>query len=340
MEKHLFKGMLLAVFLAVLILFISGFTSLGPAKLNTPYSEKLTDNLNKLEQWNPIVAKEIRKLPEIQDGVSDFEAKAIDELVEIYSETGYSFDNAFEQMYQVGKPEVRKFCSPLQALFWLVVDKKVEITKETVADYSLEKLLNNAWNFSKKPIYLSEEQISVVIDNITDQSMKKLYLENKHDKDFLLRLITINYKSKRHIFNYKAKKIIKNAKELRDKGSQWADFNTVVERLNDPNLIDYYELRNFSYEFYISNFNGTHPEGIFKRSKGNCVAYTTFTIHCLKKAGYFATHEMVPGIVSTYHITTIYKDNGDWFIIDNSRKNVGHVGPFSSLQEAIKEIYY
>ena len=37
------------------------------------------------------------------------------------------FDSTFKQMYQVGKPDVRKYNSALQAMFWLFEDGKAKV---------------------------------------------------------------------------------------------------------------------------------------------------------------------------------------------------------------------
>jgi hypothetical protein len=73
-----------------------------------------------------LLAQEIGKLPEIQDGISDSEAIALEKLCDLYMKNPENFNKTFEKMYQVGKPEVRRYCSPLQAVYWLIMDGKTD----------------------------------------------------------------------------------------------------------------------------------------------------------------------------------------------------------------------
>jgi hypothetical protein len=46
-------------------------SSLGPSKPNDPFEGRYPDKFNQLNYENPLLAKEIGKLPELQDGISD-----------------------------------------------------------------------------------------------------------------------------------------------------------------------------------------------------------------------------------------------------------------------------
>ena len=80
--------------------------------------------LVRISSKNPLLAPELSKLPELQDGVSRDEGEALENLARIYNENQGAFDRAFDQMYRIGLPEVRKYDAPLQGLFWLVLDGK------------------------------------------------------------------------------------------------------------------------------------------------------------------------------------------------------------------------
>ena len=154
------------------------------SKPNIPYPGRMSENFAKLEQWNPLLASEIRKLPEFQDGVAIQEEKALDDLVELYAENPKVFSNAFKQMYQVGIPEVRKYCSPLQALFWLAEDGKQAFFEDSVSNCSLDKLLDNAWNVATSNFdSFIEKEAEKVISSCTDDEILKLV--DKHmEQDF------------------------------------------------------------------------------------------------------------------------------------------------------------
>ncbi len=121
-------------------------------------------------------------------------------------------------------------------------------------------------------------------------------------------------------------------------GERWDKLGEVTSRLNLPELIDYYEKEKFSYAYSITPFSSpVLPETIFKDKKGSCGYYASFTAYCLNKAGYEAYAE---GFWITHdrgHWTTVFKDKGKWFILDNGRRGMplGIVGTFRSRSDAL-----
>ena len=125
------------------------------------------------------------------------------------------------------------------------------------------------------------------------------------------------------------------------KGADWEDFDTVVDRLNTPELVDYYEKKNFTYKYYISGTNqepGSHARMIFKDKNGNCDKYTTFTVKCLKNAGYKAWSEFVITKRGQPHFTTLFINNNMIYILDgaffNNDPNSSIRGPFTTTYQA------
>ncbi len=125
------------------LIIFAGCSLDGPTKPNKPYNGSHSPTFNELLINNPLLAKELGKIPEIQDGISDDDVMVLEEIVKLYRNNHKAFDKAFEQMYQVGKPEVRKYCSPLQAVYWLIEDGKID--NINIHNYDLINLLNNAW---------------------------------------------------------------------------------------------------------------------------------------------------------------------------------------------------
>lgn len=130
-------------------------------------------------------------------------------------------------------------------------------------------------------------------------------------------------------------------------------FKNETLRLNTPQLISEYQQKNFSYGKTREGFgcggadtshntSGCSPEFIFNSKKGNCAAYTTFAVYCLRQAGYEAYPakvyskwpvSFIPRIKTRdYHYVALYKERGRWFLIDNGRPtgNIGILGPFDS----------
>ena len=107
---------------------------------NSPYrGPGYPSNFSHLALRNPLLAMELGKIPELTDGISVKEKKALATIAKIYQEEPIGFDSAFTRLYKIGLPEVRKYCSPLQAIFWLAEDG--ELDKEFI-HYSLRELLD------------------------------------------------------------------------------------------------------------------------------------------------------------------------------------------------------
>jgi len=136
--------------LTILLCSIAGgCASLGSTKPNEPFHGSYPDSFEEIKERNPLLAKEIGKLPEIQDGISSDEMIVFERLDRIYNENPIDFDEFFNQMYQSGLPEVRKYCSPLQALFWLVQENP-ELAYRRIKRKKIKWLLRSAWDYSDK----------------------------------------------------------------------------------------------------------------------------------------------------------------------------------------------
>jgi hypothetical protein len=144
-----FWHLLRFIIILVLPLSILG-CAVGPTKPNPPYAGNTYPTvLNELAQANPLLGNELGKLPELQDGISETEMSALGDIVELYKSDPANFVNVFNEMYKVGLPKSRKYCSPLQALYWLVEDGKIDTFHTQIEDYSLNKLLYASWDFNE-----------------------------------------------------------------------------------------------------------------------------------------------------------------------------------------------
>jgi hypothetical protein len=100
---------------------------------------------------------------------------------------------------------------------------------------------------------------------------------------------------------------------------RWKDYGAVTERLNAPELIDYYEKRRFIYAY--RNDNNGQPYGLFKSNRGQCADVTDFTVFCLIKGGYEAwSYDVLSpsGGGPMHHVTRFVMD-GKHYIMDNGR---------------------
>ena len=316
-------------------------------KPNIPYPGRMSENFAKLEQWNPLLASEIRKLPEFQNGVAVQEEKALDDLVELYASNSKAFSNAFKQMYQVGIPEVRKYCSPLQALYWLFEDGKTGWAKKAVANFTanndtkknLYDLLDNSWASFKNEFALEwywrvEEAIKLEA-SCTDPDIIRKIQRHKEENlgpkgltDYAIQVAKEHPKVFTYKFDpsqfedYKQKQI-----------ERWNDFNTVIERLNAPESVDKYQKLNFIYNLHFRKT--ATARSMFKKKVGNCYAHAVFATYALKKAGYEANTLRVRKLSTDVylHRTAWYKDvDGYYYVLDNAWKMKVHGihGPFKS----------
>jgi len=125
----------------------------------------------------------------------------------------------------------------------------------------------------------------------------------------------------RNLLQYPLKDILVYAWDFTEE-SKWQDFKIVTERLNSPELINYYERCNFS---YVSH--GECPgfaKLIFRSKEGCCSDFTAFSEYCLRKAGYYAKAiKVVSPTGKLYHVVCEYDDNGKTYIMDNSCRSCG-----------------
>jgi hypothetical protein len=135
--------------LIVLLCFLGGCPGLDLTNPNKPYKGPYTTGFNELSEKNPLLAQELGKLPEINDGLSDKEKIALEKIVKLYKYNPKSFNTAFNLMFRVGVPEVRRYCSPLQALYWMAEDGKHEEMDAIIDNYNLTDLLIWSWYFVK-----------------------------------------------------------------------------------------------------------------------------------------------------------------------------------------------
>lgn len=109
-----------------------------PSKRKKEDVEQQANTLfEKLLQKNSHLAEELGKIPEFLDGINEDEVKALEEIVSSYTSQGSKVEDAFKQILDEGKSEVRKYCTPLRFLFWVANEKKID---NLLKKYSLEKI--------------------------------------------------------------------------------------------------------------------------------------------------------------------------------------------------------
>ncbi|MGD8962206.1 MAG: hypothetical protein PVF29_10455 [Desulfobacterales bacterium] len=85
------------------------------------------------------------KLPEIRKFRTESSRLAPSNLLKIYRFAPDGFDRMFDAMDKIGMPAYRKYCSPLQALLWLIQDEKLSASG-MLFGLKIEKITNKKGN--------------------------------------------------------------------------------------------------------------------------------------------------------------------------------------------------
>lgn len=96
-----------------------------------------------------VLAMEIGKLPEFQGQISDIQVRSLNRFLDLLIASSPQDRSNLNKLLEVGKPNFRRYCSPLQSIFWLL-EKEDYSQKESPFSYSLKTLINKSWNFSEK----------------------------------------------------------------------------------------------------------------------------------------------------------------------------------------------
>jgi hypothetical protein len=131
---------------------------------------------------NPLLAKELAKLPELQDGISSEEAAALKILVDAYRKNTAGINDVFQKINGVGIPSVRKYCSPLQALFWLAEDGNVKELEQQITNYKLNSLLNACWSYYKGKNRWTDSH--VIIDRLNSPRLFEYWFKRNFTYDW------------------------------------------------------------------------------------------------------------------------------------------------------------
>ncbi len=213
----------------------------------------------RLYDIDPYVALEVGRLPEFQGQVGELQVLSLSRFTDFLANASPVEKANLGKFLKVGQPAFRRYCSPLQAVFWLL-EKEEYNPKESPLIYSLNTLLRKSWKFSEE--------------------------------------------------------------------GRWGDYETVTDRLNAPELIDYYEWKRFKY--YVID-GKERPYHLFKTNLGHCRDVSAFTVYCLQKGGYYRARELrvaSPSGLYPDHAVTLFEVDGKKFIMDNGRPDKVGIVPF------------
>jgi hypothetical protein len=218
-----------------------------------PLPEAAQTSFQRLFGVSKTLALEAGRLPAFQKDVREKDVVALARFTEIVENTTPEQKTNLELLLKIGLQECRCYSTSLEAIFW-VLERDDYARNKQVLQFSLEELLNKAWDFSDRP--------------------------------------------------------------------RWGDYETVTDRLNAPELVNYYQRIRL---VYVSRGVGTregligHPCDLFVRGTGNCYDHSEFAAYCFKKAGYKTSVVGVHPSQAHLHVVCQFEADGKSYFIDNGR---------------------
>ncbi len=129
------------------------------------FKEEADKELSHLFKVNPVLAEELRKLPELKRGLDEKGLLALNRIVKFYTQSSNSEEvkQIFDRILGIGKKERRKFSAPLQAFFWLAEGNELPLSENLLKIYSKEGYRVNK--------HLGEdEEVIIFVHNIWKQT--------------------------------------------------------------------------------------------------------------------------------------------------------------------------
>ena len=315
----------------------------------------VSDRLLELEHLNPGLARELSRLPELTCFKTRRSTLALEHLLTIYRACPARFDRAFGLMHEEGLPGKRAYCSPLQALFWMVQDGKIQAAGRMVgidvgrerdgagnvrpcqhsgpgsthSPYKLSALLDAAWN--GEAISFLTPCIPAILAGIKGGQEAEEYalMAGKKNIAQIQGYIMDDFLTKPAIFLDHHKGLIKRALAQ----SRWKRFESVADRLNSPGLVSYYINRYFFFRKIPSN--GVYFT--FWNKKAQCTDAAYFTQFMLTRAGYQTFIRSVKWNNDPWdglHTGAgIILENGDYLLVSNYTGTSKVCGPYSNVDK-------
>ncbi len=287
---------------------------------NTPFAGPVAE-IRSLEPANPLLAVELRKLPEVRDGLTPAERTALARLARLYETDPSGFDAAFREMVQVGIPERRAYCTPLQALFWVAMERPVSGGNNPIRPYGLANLLEEAWTFQPR---IPPDVRDRILASIKEPKLRKAYERDfKERRPHVMTTLLAHIKFAPQLFG---PWVPGKLEELRQ-NDPWQDYDAVLERLNAPELVHVYVREQIAYANYwdIRGYNRHAGDAryVFKNKRGDCLYISAFVAEALRRNGYSAWVEKKPALRATdsWHAVCVFKENGQKYIIDDGKRS-------------------
>ena len=306
MKKMIFLGFLIS--LPLLLLTCAPITETQKASL-IPAVGEVEKELTNLSKVSPVLAKELRRLPELGRGLNERGLLALNRIVTFYTQSPnpHEVKQTFDRILSIGKKEYRKFSAPLQAMLWLAEGKEFPLNENPLIKYSQKKY--RAFN---KNLGEDEEVIGFVY-NIWGNTYDSDKWKDPNE-------ITDRLNSP-HLFDL----------FFRDNIAYDYDKVTMVTRARR----DVYQ----NWGLYLQSAKIT-----IKKRKGICFDATNLAVEILTKAGFNVKSLQVkftrPIIIgSNSHYVAVLEEGGLFYkIADDLFVKEGIVGPIKSINEIAEKV--
>lgn len=280
--------------------------------LNEPdnYSKDLFDYyMSEVNNINPELASELTKLPDFQEiDIEDIEA--LEDIVDLARGTSV-FDTNFDSILNEGIKDERKYCSPLEALVWLLYDYDKEyIDNEIYYHTDFGYLMARGQKTQLKPllwrlVYFSWEKSSESNNFLSGRWEDFSEVTDRLNSPMLVSMYMVHNISYDH---EKCQAFIKSGRDI------WQS-----------------------------------PRVTFDRKQGVCKDHATLALYCLLESGYkYDNFELYqndaacvlfacaqPWSPGKGHLVCLFIRDGVYYIIDNGTL----VGPFLIVDKAADATY-
>ena len=157
----------------------------GPKSANVPINtanaqevdQQATVLLDQIEELYPDFGKELKKIPEIKDSPN---VKSLADIITLVQNLTPQQREAIEEMLKVGKPEARKFVTPIQALYWLIEDRGLD-KSQAILSTGWKKVVKKAWGNAEGERWQRKtiKDFEVVTARINDPWLLELYVKKR-----------------------------------------------------------------------------------------------------------------------------------------------------------------
>lgn len=143
------------------------------------YKEELFKTyITEIDKIHPELFREIEKLYTVQLYLKQINIKDVEAAEDILDLVKNSDTKGFfDQMFNIGIKDKRKYCSPLEALVWILYDKEPDAITKYLRDSIT--LTGHAWRDSSTSNYYSSERwqnFDEVVDRLNSPELAALYI--------------------------------------------------------------------------------------------------------------------------------------------------------------------